>query len=128
LNSDLPNVYVLDDDPEMGRLIQKVLERYDCSVTYSHLPRTALRELLTGKYDVLITDLFLPGKEGLGLLQKIFKEVPKMKVLVMSSYGHTGDSRLALQAGAHQFLPKPLSMDDLQQATLQALDACAEQR
>ena len=110
-----PRVFVLDDDPEMGRLVEKVLSRRNYDVTAAVSPQEALEELLTGIYDLLITDLRMPGMDGLSLLRICLEAVPRMKVVVMSAYGDMEDYRAAIQAGAFGYLPKPLSINDLQQ-------------
>lgn len=116
-----PRVFVLDDDPEMGRLVEKVLARRDYAVTTAVSPQEALEELLTGYYDLLITDLRMPGLDGLSLLRICLEAVPRMKVVVMSAYGDLEDYRAALAAGAFGYLPKPLSIGDLTQITDRAL-------
>ncbi len=116
-----PRVLVLDDDPEMGRLVEKVLARRNYDVTASVSPQDALEQLLTGYYDLLITDLRMPGMDGLSLMRICLEAVPRMKVVVMSAYGDVEDYRNALAAGAFGYLPKPLAIAELQEIADRAL-------
>lgn len=116
-----PRVLVLDDDPEMVRLVEKVLSRRNYAVTAAVSPQDALEELLSGYYDLLITDLRMPGMDGLSLMRICLEAVPRMKVVVMSAYGDIEDYRAALAAGAFGYLPKPLSITELQEITDRAL-------
>ena len=116
-----PRIFVLDDDPEMGRLVEKVLVRQNYLVSTSHCPQEALEELLTGRYDLLITDLRMPGMDGLALMRIVLDAVPRMRVVLMSAYGSMEDYRQAIQAGAYGYLPKPLSMSDLRRVAEKAL-------
>jgi len=116
-----PRVFVLDDDLEMSRLVEKVLVRQDYQVATSNCPQEALEELLTGGYDLLITDLRMPGMDGLALMRIVLEAVPRMRVVLMSAYGDMEDYRQAMQAGAFGYLPKPLSMSDLRRVAENAL-------
>ncbi|MBI2363282.1 MAG: sigma-54-dependent Fis family transcriptional regulator, partial [Elusimicrobia bacterium] len=78
---------------------------------------------LEKKPALVLTDLKMPGGDGLGLLRDSKKRLPGVPVILMTAFGSVPDAVEAMRAGAHDFLPKPLDFDELKRAVGQALAA-----
>ncbi len=81
----------------------------------------ALSAFREGFYDLVITDLILPGLSGMQLLQTIKEINPRVPVIMMSGYGHVETVVEALKLGAENYLIKPLNDDELAKVVEQAL-------
>src|SRR5512136_910102 len=73
----------------------------------------ALRELAARDFDLVLTDVRMPGMGGLELLAAIQKEHPDLMVIVMSAYGSHEAAVEAMKAGAYDSLPKPFRPDEV---------------
>jgi CheY-like chemotaxis protein len=93
-----------------------MLERLGCFVSGAGSGEQAL-ELLAhgGAFDLLLTDLGLPGMSGEELASEVRRRFPSLPVVIASGYGRTG-AQGAMQADGLQFISKPYSAIDLQQA------------
>ena len=77
--------------------------------------------LAEGGFDVLVTDIMMPGMTGLELLTHTQELVPDLAVVIMTGFSTLDRAIKTLRAGAHDFLPKPFSASDLQEAVEHAL-------
>ena len=73
----------------------------------------ALATLVTGAFDVLITDVRMPGLDGLALFRRAREVVPRPDVILMTSFGSVVDAVAALKEGARDYLTKPFDVDEL---------------
>jgi len=73
----------------------------------------ALEELAARDFDVVLTDVRMPGGDGISLTRAIQDRQPGATVIVMSAYGSHDDAIEAMKAGAYDFLPKPFKPDDV---------------
>src|SRR5205085_3566612 len=77
---------------------------------------------LAGDVDLIITDLKLPGMDGLELLEKLKEQNIHAPVIVMSAFGTVENAVDAMKKGAVDFLPKPFSLDHLTVVVEKALE------
>src|SRR5512146_1457786 len=73
----------------------------------------ALRELAARDYDLVLTDVRMPGMGGLALLAEIQRAHPELMVIVMSAYGSHDAAIEAMKAGAYDYLSKPFRPDEV---------------
>ncbi len=106
-----PTILITDDDASVRCLLRQMLERSQYQVLEAADGNEALQRLTESQIDMLITDLVMPGREGLELIRQIRREQPGLKVIAMS--GRFGGSCLkaAELLGAHATLCKPLEID-----------------
>ncbi len=112
-DGDLPRRILLVEDEVVLRMsVSDMLVRLGCSVAGVGSAEQAL-DLLTrdGSFDLLLTDLGLPGMSGEELAAEVHRRLPRLPVIIASGYG-----RPEGQADGHQFITKPYSAIDLQQA------------
>lgn len=106
------HVLLVEDEVLLRMSTTDMLERLGCSVSAVGSGEAAL-ELLSQSdvFDLLVTDLGLPGMSGEDLALKVRERFPKLPVVIASGYGRPG-----FQAEGMQFISKPYSSIDLQQA------------
>ncbi|AQY00827.1 response regulator [Microbacterium sp. LMI11-1-1.1] len=106
---DAPRVLVVDDDPDVALLVKTVLERRaGCEVAVAHDGQSAVERLETFTPDVVVTDIEMPGLDGLELLAELRRNDPLLPVIVMTAHVSVEYAVSALRAQADEFLTKPL--------------------
>ena len=84
---DAPRVLVVDDDPDVALLVKTVLERRaGCEVAVAHDGQSAVERLETFTPDVVVTDIEMPGLDGLELLAELRRNDPLLPVIVMTAH------------------------------------------
>ena len=105
-------IMILDDEPKMGALLQRSLEREGYAVETFERPAAALERLREEPFDVLVTDLRMPGMTGLEVLDRAKAASPALEVVLMTAFASVETAREALTRGAVDYLVKPVSADD----------------
>ena len=108
-----PRVLVVEDDRELRNLLVETLTRWDYSVTAAENGDAAL-SLLDGRlFDVALLDIWLPGKDGLQILDEIKRRDGAVEVVMMTGDPMVSTAVQALKAGAFDYLIKPLNFEEL---------------
>jgi CheY-like chemotaxis protein len=102
-------VLVVDDDAVVVRSINRVLTEQGCQVRETLSGKEALEELDHQAYDVVFTDIRMPGMDGLDLASRMKQRHPETPVVVITGYGTETNERQARDLGVAGFLRKPLS-------------------
>jgi DNA-binding NtrC family response regulator len=76
-------------------------------------PREAVKRIIDRPYDVLLTDLKMPGMDGIALLEEVKRHRPEIDVVMMTAYATTETAIEAMKKGAHDYLIKPFPIDEL---------------
>ncbi|GGB40124.1 sigma-54-dependent Fis family transcriptional regulator [Oceanisphaera marina] len=105
------HILLVEDDSGLRELLQEELEAEGYRVTACGDAEQGLQLLQTGTPDLLISDLRLPGADGLSLLPALGASEMPPAVLIITAFGSVQQAVKALQAGADDFLTKPLEMD-----------------
>jgi DNA-binding response OmpR family regulator len=74
--------------------------------------------------EVVILDLMMPGMSGLAVLDKIKKDYPDVRVILLTGLGSTGDGIEGMRLGAFDYLMKPVSIEELIQKVRDAMTPC----
>jgi DNA-binding NtrC family response regulator len=114
---------VEDKDSFRRLLVQALAGAWE--VTAVGDPREALAALEAAPFEILVSDLRLPGMSGLDLLRTAKRLRPALRVVLMSAFGEPRDIVAAMRGGADDFLPKPFDLDQFG-AVLERLRALAE--
>jgi two-component system, NtrC family, response regulator AtoC len=109
----LRSVLIVDDEGSMRHLLTVILSDRGYEARAVASAGEALRELAVRDYDVVLTDVRMPGMDGLALLAAIQQAQPEVTVIVMSAYGAHDAAIEAMKAGAYDFLPKPFRPDEV---------------
>jgi len=120
-------ILILDDEPKIVDLLRRSLSREGYKVHSENHPESALARLKELPIEVLITDLKMPGMDGLEVLKRAKAIRPSCEVIIMTAYATVETAREALKRGAIDYLTKPFSADeDLKPLVRKILEAEAE--
>ncbi|MCF8031802.1 MAG: PAS domain-containing protein [Desulfarculaceae bacterium] len=109
-------VTVIDDDPGVLDVYCSFLQRGNYEITPYNDPVRAVEEFAQNPTPILVTDLKMPGKSGLEVLQEVKKAHPDTEVIVVTGHGDKDSVVAAMRMGASDFLEKPVQMAELQKA------------
>jgi two-component system nitrogen regulation response regulator GlnG len=105
-------VWVVDDDASIRWVLERALRQAGLSpVTFDHAD-AALVALATRRPDVLLTDVRMPGTEGLRLLEIARRDHAGLPVIVMTAHSDLDHAVAAYRGGAFEYLPKPFDIDE----------------
>ena len=127
--SALRKVLVVDDDPVVGKSFDRVLSSKGYAVITASNAQEALNKLDTEKYDLLFTDIKMPGMSGLDMAEQLRQRQPWLPVVIVTGYGSPENEARAEAAGVSSFLRKPLSPEMIEgsaQKTLSEASAAAQ--
>ena len=108
------DLLLVEDKDSFRRLLAQALEGSVWSVHAVADPQEALQALEARPFQVLVTDLRLPGMSGLELIRRARRLQPGLRVVLMSAFGEPRDIVEAMRLGADDFLPKPFDLDAFQ--------------
>ena len=115
-------ILVVDDDPSLRRVLQVQLEQegYDVAVTAS--AQQTLSVLQLRHFDLVITDLRMPGMSGLELLKHARLQYPQTIIIILTAFGTVDTAVDAMKVGAYDYLTKPVHPDEMSVVVRRALD------
>ena len=120
LREQSPRVLVVEDEPDMLRLVQAALEEAGMQVTGAPREGEALKRLREGRYEVVVTDLYVTrGQEELESIAALLREAGTTPLGVMS--GWPVEEEVARAAGVAFVLRKPFALEELVRVVQQAL-------
>ena len=105
------HIFFVDDEPKVRMVVRKTLERVGVNVNCFSSPDDCLAHLDALPCDLLITDVKMPGKDGIELLMEVRKQRPWLPVLVVTGFGDVPMAVRALKEGAADFIEKPLDRE-----------------
>ena len=116
-------ILVVDDDAVVGRSFDRVLTEkgYDVSTVLSG--EEGLKKIGTDGFDLVFTDIKMPGMDGLEMAKRIKEMNPWMPVVVVTGYGSEANEARAEEVGVTEFLRKPLTPEIIEQVTQKTLRA-----
>lgn len=116
----MPAICVCDDESAVRFAVEEALDTAGFSVVPVDSAEKALRVL--GDVDAVLTDLVMPGMNGLELLAKIKKEEPDLPVVLLTARGSERAAVDAMKAGAYDYLTKPFRVDDIRTVMARACE------
>ena len=122
----MARILIIDDRVEIRRLLRLVLESAAHEVLEAGDGAEGLKCVDNQKPDLVITDIFMPDKDGLEILREMRKTHPGMNVIAMSGGGQFGNMdimRIARSFGAFRVMAKPFSLSEVLQIVNAALAA-----
>ena len=106
-------VLVVDDDASMCDMLVSDLGELGFAVSARTSAAAALEALAPGEFDAVVTDLNMPGMDGLELCGRIVAAQPEVPVIVITAFGSIETAVAAIRGGAYDFVTKPLEVDAL---------------
>ena len=107
------HIFVVDDDQATCEMLAQGLSQHGFEVTWLTSPDKAAQSLTQVPFDVLLTDLQMPGMGGIGLCERVVVNFPDKPVVVITAFGSLDSAVSALRAGAYDFVSKPFDLDTL---------------
>jgi DNA-binding NtrC family response regulator len=115
-------ILVVDDEQSMTQFLGIVLRKEGYSVTTVNNGKEALERVRGEDFDVVITDIKMPGMDGIQLLQGIKKHAPSLPVVIMTAYASQQSAIDAVNLGAFQYLIKNAKNDEIKLIVRNALE------
>jgi DNA-binding NtrC family response regulator len=114
-------ILVVDDDAVVGRSFDRVLTEKGYEVSTVLSGEEGLKKIGTDGFDLVFTDIKMPGMDGLEMAKRIKEMNPWMPVVVVTGYGSEANEARAEKVGVTEFLRKPLTPETIEQVTLKTL-------
>ena len=109
--STAPLIWIVDDDASIRFVLERALEREQLPVrTFTSAPQVLAALDSGAPPQVLVSDIRMPGGEGLALLAEVKRRQPRIAVIIMTAYTDLDSAVGALQSGAFEYLPKPFDL------------------
>jgi CheY-like chemotaxis protein len=121
-----PQVLVIDDDAVVGRSFDRVLSGKGYEVDTALTGEEGLKDMDNTEYDVVFTDIKMPGMDGLEVAERIKAKCPWTPVVVITGYGTEENEAKASVLGVSGFVRKPLTPEIIENITLKAMQAPGE--
>jgi len=106
-------ILVVDDEVKICRNVEKILAKDDYDVSYASSADEALEKMAKESYSLLISDIIMPGMNGLEFLRLVKNQWPLTKVIMFTAYASTDTAVKAMRLGAVDYIPKPFTPDEL---------------
>lgn len=108
-----PSILLIDDEPLMRLSMLDALKAVGYDVHAAATGQEGLEKLDKEAFEIVITDLRLPGSDGLALLQVCKQRSPRTEVIVITAHGSVETAVGAMKGGAYDYITKPFSMEEL---------------
>jgi DNA-binding NtrC family response regulator len=108
-----PRILVIDDEPTVCKSVSKILTPEGFDVDMETEPKEGLVKAVSGAYDLVITDIKMPGISGIDILRIVKEESPWTCVIVITGYSTVSSAVEAMKEGAFDYVPKPFTPDEL---------------
>ncbi|MDR3716454.1 MAG: response regulator transcription factor [Puia sp.] len=107
------NILIIEDEERVASLIKKGLEELGLSATIAPDGTEGRRLALNNGFDLVITDILLPGLNGVDLCRELRQELPDLPIIMLTALGTTDDKVEGFDAGANDYLVKPFDFREL---------------
>ncbi len=107
-------ILIVDDEPDMLKLLSMIIrDKTPYEITTTNNPVEAVELVRKGSFDIVITDLKMPGLDGLQLLDEVKKRDEDVPVIIITAYGTIDAATEAIQKGGFDFITKPFKKEQI---------------
>ena len=110
--TDTQNIWVIDDDRSIRWVLERALKQAGMSVKTFDSAEGVLNRLAINMPDAIISDVRMPGIDGLQLLEMVGQRYPDLPVIIMTAHSDLDSAVSAYQGGAFEYIPKPFDVDE----------------
>ncbi len=110
--SNKENIWVIDDDRSIRWVLERALKQANMNVTTFESAAGVMERLDKELPDAIVSDIRMPGIDGLELLSRINNHYPELPVIIMTAHSDLDSAVSAYQGGAFEYLPKPFDVDE----------------
>jgi CheY-like chemotaxis protein len=118
----IESILVVDDEKPVRYMLRRLLEGNGYAVTEADSAEQALEVIGNARADLVITDLKMPGMDGLAMAQVLLKQEPSRPVLMMTAYADLESARRAVAVGIYEYFIKPVDVSDVLAGVQRALE------
>ena len=115
-------ILIVEDDPKMRDALQYIMRKEGYGVDAVGEGESALEKLKATDYELIISDLKLPGMDGMDVLRAAKKYKPYVGVIVITAYGTIDSAVVAMKSGAEDYITKPFNIDHIRLVVKKALE------
>jgi len=106
-------ILIVDDQINTCKSLQAILKKSGYRSEYTLSPEDALERVRGGAFDIVISDIRMPGMDGIQLLEELKKIQPHLVVIMVTGFATIKSAVEAIQKGAYDYLPKPFTPDEV---------------
>ena len=104
------NIFVIDDDKSIRWILDKALKKAGFEVTCFESADSVLTNIQKREPSVIISDVRMPGKSGIEMLENVKREYPKIPIIIMTAFSDLDTTVNSLQKGAYDYITKPFDI------------------
>jgi len=116
------SVLIIEDDGQLAEVLARFLRRQGFDVETATSAREGVEKMFARVFDIVLSDLRLPDRSGIDVLQEIKRAFPQTIVLMMTAFSSIDSAVEAVRLGADDYLSKPLQLDDVKMRIERALE------
>ncbi|MDO6562754.1 nitrogen regulation protein NR(I) [Amphritea sp. 1_MG-2023] len=122
------SVWIVDDDRSIRWVMDKALTSEGVNVTLFESGDAMLQQLQREAPDVVVSDIRMPGIDGLDLLERVNAEHPELPIIIMTAHSDLDSAVASYKGGAFEYLPKPFDIDEAAALVMRAVEHAREQQ
>lgn len=115
-------ILIIEDEKNMREILKILLEGEGYDVVEAPDGRTGIEQLRKDIYDLIITDIKMPGDDGFAVLREAKKVSPETLVIMITAFGTTESAVEAMKLGAYDYIHKPFKIDEIRLVVKNALE------
>ncbi|MEF3194290.1 MAG: response regulator, partial [Halothiobacillaceae bacterium] len=119
-------VWIVDDDPSIRWVLERALSKVGWQPRLFESGEEVLASLRREQPGVLVSDIRMPGIDGLALMREVRERYPRLPVIIMTAHSDLDSAVNAFESGAFDYLPKPFDIDEAITLVRRAIDSRAE--
>ncbi len=108
-----PRLLIAEDDEALAALLEEYLAEAGYEIVPCHRGDDALKRLEEECFDLILSDIVMPGADGLEILQKVHGDPARTMVILMTGYSGIEDALHAIEEGAYDFVSKPFQLPEI---------------
>ncbi|MDA8079492.1 MAG: response regulator [Nitrospiraceae bacterium] len=114
-------ILIVEDEETLRESLKRVFVREGHEVDCVGSSESALATIQHNVYDIIVSDIILPGMDGLELLKKCMESDPRLAIIIITAYASIDSAVMAIKAGAYDYIVKPIIHDDIKGIIRRAL-------
>jgi two-component system NtrC family response regulator len=118
----MPSVLIIDDDPFICDMLSDVIREKGHCVTCSHTLKDGLREVSSGRHDLVLLDVGLPDGNGLDAIEQLRNVEPAPQIIIITGAGDQNGAELAIRSGVWDYIQKPGSIHEITLPIIRAIE------
>ncbi|WP_456474454.1 response regulator [Candidatus Pyrohabitans sp.] len=118
----MQEILIVEDDPKLRQGLKILLEKKGYSPKVAEDGVKAINMIKKQKFDLVITDLVMPGADGMEVLRNVKKHSPLTKVIIITAFGTVDSAVRAMKMGASDYILKPFKVEEIRNKILRLLE------